>query len=192
MQRKPTFLTSISILIACVSVIGCSPSAGTSTLPSQAQLASAGAADQQEVNVPTHLARARLLGDEMTKNIMRFANNEVQVNDNLAIILTVGLSAKAYGLPSNGPASEIKSVDVKNIESGFVELRQHKLPAAIITYEVKTINRSEGKYGSICLIHASIIDDEFSVYRDSIYESCEDPEGMERVEGWKKNHPFLS
>ena len=84
--------------------------------------------------------------------------------------------------------SAVKEINISNIENGKVEWKGRTLPAAIVTVEISTVNRAAGSYGTECMIHAAIKDEEFSVIRDYFYDYCKESEG--KVSEWKKRNKF--
>jgi len=129
------------------------------------------------------------IGALLVQSVNSFKNGGA-VADDLVIILATKLQEDSFGQFSmRGPIWEILSTKLTNVQNGHVVFGDNrKLPAAIVMIEIKTVNRSAGRYGTICIKHAAIRDYEFRVLRRTRYELC--AENKEIFSSWIKSVGF--
>jgi hypothetical protein len=77
-------------------------------------------------------------------------------------------------------------------ESGTAMHEGRKLPAAVVVVEMDLVNRSEGKYGRLCFVHAAIYDKEFGMWRGIRSIACDSEDAAEKLAEWRRLSSFES
>lgn len=128
------------------------------------------------------------LGHRFVSEIEGFLQNR-ETDSILGLLLSAVLAEAANNeFTIEAMRRAVKEINISNIENGKVEWKGRLLPSAIITVEISTVNRAAGLYGTECIIHAAIKDEEFGVIRDYFYDSCKESEG--KISEWKKRNKF--
>lgn len=107
--------------------------------------------------------------------------------DDLTFLLMANLAKDEFGnFTATDPVNKIQSVEIIDIQNGSTKIGARLLPSAIVTINIKTINRGSGSYGNLCIRHAAVMDAEFRMLRDPIYALCEGSNA--EFASWSKTH----
>lgn len=118
---------------------------------------------------------------------------DLAVDNNLKLLLTGALADEIEGdVTPETVLGAFNKATLLSIENGDAVWEGRRLPAALVTVDISTVDRAAGKYNHICMKLGGIRDYEFNYIRSPKYIFCDkDKPTLDKdLKDWKKQTNF--
>jgi hypothetical protein len=177
-EQHRSLAIRVSMAIATIVVIVLAIGIANTTLTTQTATASQ---DSTSTTDPTGLAQ------DFVSQVQAFLSDG-QVNDDSSVTIAAALIAATGAASTNEIRESVHEINIPQVEVGTGEWRDGALPGEIVTIEIPTVNRRQGKYGHVCLQQAALTDVEFKMLRHVRTLECD--RSGEKLAEWRSEAQF--
>jgi hypothetical protein len=142
--------------IATIAVIVLAIAAANTTLTTQRVSTTIGSTSSAD---PTGLAQ------DFASQIKAFLVSG-EFNDDPSVTIAAALLPATMAASTEEMRDAVREINITQIEVGTGQWNGRSLPGEIVTIEIQTVNRRQGKYSRVCLQQAGLTDAEFRMLRD--------------------------